>query len=164
MSVEANLNHPFSVETSDGTVIGGAANSADAVVLVAGAVTVVRGTLLVRDTNSGNVIAQIGRIQEEQPGEPLGPQLLSINPASTPVGLPPQILTCEGSGFIEGADILWGGARMTATFHDETSISTRFDIGSIQGAPGESVAVQVRNPDGRVSQTTYFTWEEDPTP
>jgi hypothetical protein len=150
--------HPFTVELQDGTVVGGAQVESDAVTLAAGAVAVARGTLLVRDSSSGSVVAQIGRIREAQePAPQVGPQLQAINPASTAPGLAPQVLTCTGSGFQDGADILWDGVAQQTTFDDQSSVSARLDIEA--GDSGEQVPVQVRNPDGNTSGTVYFTWE-----
>src|SRR4029077_15139698 len=105
----ASPQHPFTVELQDGTVIGGARAASDAVTLAAGAVPVFRGTLLVKDSSSGSVVAQIGRVRETQEPPAIGPQLQTINPASADPGLAPQVLTCSGSGFQDGADILWDG-------------------------------------------------------
>jgi len=153
----ASPQHPFAIETEDGTVIGGAQTESDAVTLAAGAVAVVKGTLLVRDTSSGTVTAQIGRSETAQAAPTIGPTLTSINPASTPIGLPPQVLSCTGSGFVEGAEILWGDVAQVTTFNDPTSVACRLD--DPKGIPGDQVAVQVQNPDGNVSGTVYFVWE-----
>jgi hypothetical protein len=161
--MEGSAQHPFVIETSDGTVIGGAQTESDAVTLAAGAVAVVRGTLLVRDSGSGSVAAQIGRPPEAQTPGQIGPRLDSINPASTPVGLPPQVLICTGSGFVEGAEILWGDTAQATTFNDPTEVSCRLAL-DWEPSVGDQVAVQVQNPDGNVSGTLYFTWEADPVP
>lgn len=153
----ASPQHPFTVETQDGTVIGGAQSESDAVTLAAGAVAVVKGTLVIRDTGSGTVTAQIGRDAQEQSAPTIGPVLDSVNPASTPIGLPPQVLSCAGSGFVEGAEILWADVAQTTTFDSSTSVACRLDVSG--GVPGDQVAVQVQNPDGNVSGTVYFTWE-----
>jgi len=153
----ASPQHPFAIETEDGTVIGGAQTESDAVTLAAGAVSVVKGTLVVRDTSSGNVTAQIGRDSAPQAPVTIGPVLTSINPASTPIGLPPQVLSCTGSGFVEGAEILWGDVAQVTTFNDPTSVACRLD--DPKGIPGDQVAVQVQNPDGNGSGTVYFVWE-----
>jgi hypothetical protein len=157
--MEGSPQHPFTVEIEDGTVIGGAQTESDAVTLAAGAVAVVKGTLLVRDSGSGVVTAQIGCIDEPQPSPTIGPVLDSINPASTPVGLPPQVLACTGSQFEEGAEILWGGVAQVTTFHSETEVAARLDVEAGSGVSGDRVAVQVQNPDGNVSGTVYFDWE-----
>jgi len=156
--IKQGTPHPFTVELEDGTVIGGAKTEADAVVLVAGAVTVVRGMLVVRDTNSGDITAQIGRDKlEPTPVPEAGPRLTGINPASSAPGLPPQVLICVGSGFIEGCEILWGDVPQATTFDNDTEVSTR--LGLVEGTSGEQVSVQVLNPDGNVSETIYFLWE-----
>lgn len=153
----ASPQHPFTVELQDGTVIGGATTASDAVTLAAGAVPVVRGTLLVKDSSSGSVVAQIGRVRETQEPPAIGPQLQTINPVSADPGLAPQVLTCSGSGFQDGADILWDGVAQQTTFDDQSNVSARLDIEP--GDSGEQVPVQVRNPDGNTSGTVYFTWE-----
>jgi hypothetical protein len=152
-----NPQHPFAVELEDGTVIGGAQVESDAVTLAAGALAVVRDVLVVRDTGTDTVVAQIGRPTEQSPAPAIGPVLDSINPASADPGLAPQVLTCSGSGFQDGADILWDGVSQQTTFDDETSVSARLDIR--KGESGEQVPVQVRNPDGNTSGTVYFSWE-----
>jgi len=149
--------HPFAIELEDGTVVGGAQTESDAVTLAAGAIAAVKDTMLVRDTGSGTVVAQIGRLTQASPPPRIGPQLDSINPASTSPGLAPQVLTCTGSGFEDGATITWDNVSQQTTFHDATEVAARLDIPT--GEPGEQVAVQVRNPDGNVSGTVYFTWE-----
>jgi hypothetical protein len=157
--MEGSPQHPFTVEIEDGTVIGGAQTESDAVTLAAGAVAVVKGTLLVRDSSAGTITAQIGRLDEPQSSPTIGPVLDSINPASTAPGLPPQVLTCTGSQFEEGAEILWGDVAQPTTFHSEAEVSARLDVEPNSGASGERVAVQVQNPDGNVSGTVYFVWE-----
>jgi len=149
--------HPFAVELEDGTVIGGAQVESDAVTLAAGAVAVVRDVLVVRDTGSGTVVAQIGRPTESSPPPMIGPVLESVNPASASPGLAPQVLTCTGSQFEDGATITWDGVSQTTTFHSKTEVAARLDIRP--GKSGEQVPVQVRNPDGNTSGTVYFTWE-----
>ena len=157
--------HPFTIEFEDGTVVGGAQTESDAVTLAAGAVAVARGTLIVKDSTSGDVVAQIGRVHEEQAVPTIGPVLDSINPASTPPGTPPQVLTCTGSQFVDGAVILWGDVPQPTTFDSETVVSCRLGLETdVTGEPGEQVSVQVRNPDGNVSGTVYFTWEEEAAP
>jgi|SRR5215831_2492106 len=149
-----STQHPFQIETEDGTVIGGAASESDACVLVAGAVGLIKGTLYVREQATGTVTAQIGRTTQEQPTAAAGPSLVSINPASQDAALGMlQILTCTGTGFEQGAEILFDDVRQTTTFTDETTVSARLDY---TGAPGEKCAVQVRNPDGETSGTLYF--------
>jgi hypothetical protein len=149
--------HPFAVELDNGTVIGGAQVESDAVTLAAGAVAVVRDMLVVRDTGSGNVVAQIGLPTEWSTAPVIGPVLASINPASAAPGLAPQVLACSGSGFQDGADILWDGVVQQTTFDDQSNVSARLNIEA--GDSGEQVPVQVRNPDGNTSGTVYFTWE-----
>jgi hypothetical protein len=152
-----SAQHPFQVELENGTVIGGAQTASDAVTLAAGGISAIKDTMLVRDTGSGAVIAQIGRLTEARPPSAVGPQLDSINPASTAPGLAPQVLTCTGARFEDGATVFWDTVAQVTTFHDATSVGARLDIRP--GESGEQVAVQVRNPDGNVSGTVYFTWE-----
>ena len=162
--IKQTVQHPFTIETSDGTVIGGAKSEGDAVTLAAGAVAVVRGTLYVKDSSSGDVLAQIGQTKEAPSAVETGPQLDSLNPASAVYTMPPQIIIATGSGFVEGAEILWGDLRQPTTFNDETEVSARLDeLGRDDLAPG-TVAVQVRNPDGNVSEVVYFSYEDTPAP
>ena len=151
---------PFRIETDDGIVIGGAVLSADAVVLAAGAVSVVKATLLVFDA-AGVAVAQIGRGLPDQPLETVGPRLDAVNPASTPLGLPPQIITATGDGFLEGAVIIWEDKPQATTFSSSTELACRLDPPLVDPdyEPGETVPVQVRNPDGNISGTVYFAWE-----
>jgi hypothetical protein len=120
-------------------------------------VAVVKGTLIVRDSSSGTVTAQIGRDATPQSAPTIGPVLDSLNPASTPIGLPPQVLTCSGSGFVEGAEILWDDVAQVTSYDGPTTVACRLDVPG--GVPGDQVAVQVQNPDGNVSGTVYFVWE-----
>jgi len=149
-----STQHPFVIETEDGTAIGGAANESDACVLVAGAVGLIKGTLYVKEQATGTVTAQIGRTAQAQTPSSPGPSLVSINPASQDASLGMlQVLTCTGSGFEDGAEILFDDVRQVTTFNDSTSVSARVDY---SGVPGEKCAVQVRNADGEVSETLYF--------
>jgi hypothetical protein len=83
-----------------------------------------------------------------------GLSLTSINPVSQPSPL--QVLTCVGSGFEEGAEILFDDVRQQTTFNDSSSVASRV---SRTGIEGEVCSVQVRNPDGETSNTLYFTFE-----
>jgi len=150
-----STQHPFTIETEDGTVVGGAANEADACVLVAGAVGLIKGTLYVKEQSTGTVTAQIGRSSQDP--SPPSPEisLQSINPSSQTTPLL-QVLTCTGTGFEEGAEILFDDVRQTTTYTDETQVSARVDY---TGVSGETCAVQVRNPDGNTSETLYFRFE-----
>jgi hypothetical protein len=151
MAEVESQQHPFTVVLADDSVVGGAATAADAVVLAAALFG--RAGEFVSVTDGTQVIAQLGLERTEQTPA-TGLSLASINPVSQPSPL--QVLTCLGSGFEEGAEILFDDVRQVTTFDDSTSVASRLNRSGIEG---ERCAVQVRNPDGETSNTLYFTFE-----
>jgi len=149
MPVEVK-QQPYAVRAEDGTLVAGATTQPDAVVLAGAVFARVGGFYQITD-DTGALVAEIGL---DQPPSPVlvGLALQSINPASQMQPLL-QVLTCTGTGFEQGAEILFDDVRQTTTFTDETTVSARLDY---SGAPGEKCAVQVRNPDGETSGTLYF--------
>jgi len=145
---------PYAVRAEDGTLVAGATTQPDAVVL-AGAVFARAGGFYQVTDDTGALVAEIG-LEQSQPAAAVGLELTSINPASQENPLL-QILTCSGSGFEEGAEILFDDVRQTTTFNDSTSVSARLDY---TGAPGEKCAIQVRNADGETSNTLYFEFTQ----
>lgn len=144
--------YPFTVETELG-VVGGAETQADAVSLAAALFARLGGFVKVRETATEAELAQLGEAVEP-PTLSEGVSLTTINPEAQPSPL--QVLVCTGAGFEEGAEILFDEVRQETTFTDPTSVSARV---SYSGEPGERCSVQVRNPDGTVSNTLYFTFE-----
>jgi IPT/TIG domain-containing protein len=151
--------HPFVVELADGAIVGGAQTEADAVVLAGAAFARTGLQANVRDGAGGTVTAQIGLENADQPTLAVGPQIASLNPATTPVGLPPQILTVTGTGFDEGSEILWNSGVVPTTYESATELRARLDVEAGSGVSGDQISVQVRDSQGYASNIVYFAWE-----
>jgi hypothetical protein len=146
--------HPFLVKLADGQTVGGAETAADTTVLAAALFERTGSFVQVVNSSDSSVVGQLGlERQESAPAEEVS--ISGINPASQATPLL-QILTCTGAGFEEGAEILFDDVRQETTYDGPTSVVARINY---TGAPGEVCSVQVRNPDGRVSNTLYFTFE-----
>jgi hypothetical protein len=93
------------------------------------------------------------------------PRLYSIFPSSTTAGGGVFTLTTNGTNFIPGSEIRWGGAVRTTTFVSSTTLTTR--IAATDIATVGDVAVTVFNPSpggGASSALTFNVLSENPVP
>jgi uncharacterized protein (DUF1800 family) len=71
------------------------------------------------------------------------PTLASVSPASVPVG--PFTLTMNGSGFVPGAQVLFGGAPLATTYVSATRLTVTGS--ATQAQSGQQILLAVMNPD-----------------
>ena len=83
------------------------------------------------------------------------PTLASLLPSSAIVGDPDFILTVNGSDFVEGAVVMWGGSDRPTTFISSSRLDS--EIGTTALEMANIIAVMVRNPDGGLSNALEFT-------
>jgi len=85
------------------------------------------------------------------------PSLTSLSPSSATAGGASFTLTVNGTKFVSGASILWGGTSLRATFVSSTQLTATVSAADI--ASGGTVAVRVSNPTpgGGASGSLNFT-------
>jgi polyisoprenoid-binding protein YceI len=91
-----------------------------------------------------------------------GPQITSLTPPGVQSGSSAFVLTVNGAGFQTGSTVLWGTAALPTTFGSATQLTAQVTADRV-AAPG-SVAVTVRNPDGRASAAVAFVISTLPAP
>jgi hypothetical protein len=72
------------------------------------------------------------------------------------MGAPAFALTVEGTGFVEGAAILWDGIERPTTFVNATQLQAA--VGATDLVPARTIGIRVRNPSpgGGGSNTEMF--------
>jgi hypothetical protein len=91
----------------------------------------------------------LSRLQIESP-----PALSSLTPGMTLTGSGPFDLVVTGTGFADGAAILWNGNACSTQFVSPTTLKTRIAGGAV--ASPVSTGVTVRNPDGTTTGHLAF--------
>lgn len=89
------------------------------------------------------------------------PTLTSLSPNSAPMGSATFTLTANGTGFVNGSQIVWNGTTMTTTFVSGTQLTTT--IASSYLAAAGTATVFVLNPDSTVSNFLPFTITVSPS-
>lgn len=98
---------------------------------------------------------------EEGGGEGEGgaaPTATSLNPATAVIGDPDVTLSVTGTGFVDGAVIVFNGGDETTTFVSETEVTTT--VRPSTAVVAAAVPVSVRNPDSQVSGELSFTFTD----
>ncbi|MGH9854938.1 MAG: IPT/TIG domain-containing protein, partial [Blastocatellia bacterium] len=85
------------------------------------------------------------------------PSLASITPNSTTVGGAAFTLTVNGSNFVVGSVVRWGGGGRTTTFVSNTRLTATIPASDIAAAGTASVTVFNPAPGGGVSNSLTFT-------
>ncbi len=96
------------------------------------------------------------------------PTILALLPAAKPMNSPGFDLSVSGSGFGEGAEVLWINdhlngrtSNLSTTFVSSTLLTAKVYASSLSAdnflTPTATVTVAVRNPDGQVSNSVTFT-------
>jgi hypothetical protein len=85
------------------------------------------------------------------------PVLDSLTPATVALGAPSFTLHVRGSGFVDGAVIVFAGQDEPTTWVSETELTTGVDM-SVWTGPDPAVPVVVRGLDGAVSNTLLFAF------
>jgi uncharacterized protein (TIGR03437 family) len=78
----------------------------------------------------------------------------ALEPSSATAGGPAFTLTVNGSGFVQGASVLWNGASLPATFVDSTRLRAQV-ASTLIGAAGE-VPITVSIPSGGSATPVTF--------
>ena len=84
------------------------------------------------------------------------PTLTSLDPTTAVLGSASFTLRCLGSGFAEGAQILFNGYPEPTTVVSDSEVTTAVDMGTAEVAM--PIPVLVRNPDGQQTETQMFTF------
>jgi hypothetical protein len=84
------------------------------------------------------------------------PVITGLSPDAVPMGAPAFALTVEGTGFVEGAAILWDGIERPTTFVNATQLQAA--VGATDLVPARTIGIRVRNPSpgGGGSNTEMF--------
>jgi hypothetical protein len=74
------------------------------------------------------------------------PTISTLSPGAANAGSPAFVLTVTGSGFVNGAKVVWDGQELPTTFVNATRVTV--NVAAAQVAPGvpDNVGVLVRNP------------------
>lgn len=145
----------FELEVTGEDFVDGAQVRWDAAVLSTGFIS----STLVSATVSAQQIANAGEVAMtvRNPGGALDsnpvpfvvynpvPEITSLKPSSSTVGGPAFTLTVNGSGFVEGAEVLWNGTALSTTFASASRLTAQ--VGRSHTAEGREVGVTVRNPE-----------------
>jgi hypothetical protein len=83
------------------------------------------------------------------------PTIGTLSPATTVHGGVAFTLTVNGTLFVSGATVLWGGGARVTTFVSATQLTAAITAADI--ALSGTVAVTVKNPDTGVSNASNFT-------
>jgi len=85
------------------------------------------------------------------------PNLTSISPTSATAGGTAFTLTVNGSNFISGSTVRWGGANRTTTFMSSTQLTAAITAGDIASAATVAVTVSNPTPGGGTSNGVNFS-------
>jgi len=85
------------------------------------------------------------------------PVLASLTPATVALGAPNFTLHVHGTGFVDGAVIVFAGKDEPTTWVSDTEVTTGVDM-SVWAGPDPAVPVAVRGVDGALSNTLPFAF------
>jgi hypothetical protein len=85
------------------------------------------------------------------------PTLVSLVPATAVLGSPNFTLEVRGTGFVDKSVIVFAGQDEPTTVVNKTKVTTGVNMAVWLG-PDPAIPVQVRNPDGVVSNTLTFAF------
>ena len=83
------------------------------------------------------------------------PSLSSLSPNSATAGGPAFTLTANGSGFLNGSNILWNGSALSTSYVSGNQLSASVPANLIAAQGSASITVQ--NPGGTTSNAVTFT-------
>jgi hypothetical protein len=84
------------------------------------------------------------------------PTLTSLSPNTVALGQPDFDIHVMGTGFAEGAVIVWNGGDEPTTRVSETELTTGVNMATAQNAV--TLPVLVRNPDDQITEPMDFTF------
>ena len=96
-----------------------------------------------------------GFVAKISPAVVAAPALTSLLPDGASAGDPSFLLTVVGSGFVDGAAVLWDGTDRPTTFVSASEVDATIDASDL--AAGKTVQVTVRNPGGGISNALAFS-------
>ena len=91
------------------------------------------------------------------PGGGTAPILTRLTPATVTLGAPSFTLHVHGTGFVDGAVIVFAGHDEPTTWVSDTEVTTGVDMTVWQG-PDPAVPVLVRSPEGAASNVLTFAF------
>jgi hypothetical protein len=118
------------------------------------------GTAKVRVVNpapGGGASNELGFVIQSPP-----PAVTVLNPAGAVAGGPAFDLTITGTGFIQGATVLWDGSARTTTFVSATQVSAAITAADIASPGTVPVSVQNPAPEGGTSNQLEFVIQPPP--
>ena len=83
------------------------------------------------------------------------PVITSVSQSNAPAGSPALTLTVNGSGFVQGSVVVFGGTNSATTFVSATQLRAVVTAGQL--SQGGSFTILVTNPDGQQSNSVPFT-------
>ena len=93
----------------------------------------------------------------------LVPVLTAISPTSAPLSATGVTLTITGSGFVDGAQVLWNGVALPTTFVSATQLTASVPSANLATAGAQSIAVLNPAPGGGTSATLPFVVTDQAT-
>jgi len=156
--IEAPTLHPFAVKGKDGETHAGAADQQGAIVL-AGALYVSASMyhplLSVVEVATDTVVAVIGK-DDSPPAAAPAPVIEALDPVEATFPGQDVTLQVHGHGFVDGSVIVFNTGDEETVFVGESLVTTGIDISTVEVET--TVPVQVRNPDGEVSNSADFSF------
>jgi hypothetical protein len=92
------------------------------------------------------------------------PTLTSLTPSTVNAGAAAFTLTVSGSGFVQGATVLWNGSTRATTFNSSSSISASISAADVSTAGTVPVSVSNPSPGGGISVSLPFVVAVPPNP
>ena len=101
-----------------------------------------------------------------EPGGPVVPvlEITSLDPSGVEAGSPAFDLAVTGTGFVQGATVLWNGASRTTTFLSATQVTAAIPAADVATPGYVDIAVQNPGPDGATSNVLEFVISNVPPP
>jgi len=90
------------------------------------------------------------------------PAVASLSPSSAVAGGTNFVLTVNGSGFVNGAQVLYNGSSRTTTFVSSSQLTAQITAADISTAGSANVSVSNPAPGGGVSNTLSFSITTNP--
>jgi sugar lactone lactonase YvrE len=117
------------------------------------------GTCTIQATQSGSVnysaATAVNQSFQVTPASSSAPVISSVSPASAPRGGSAFMLTVNGAGFLDGAEVMWDGTTLWTTFVSGTTLSAWVSDSQITSVGTATVAVV--NPGGTATAGVSFT-------
>jgi sugar lactone lactonase YvrE len=153
---------PFTVEAtaSSGLTVRFNSQTTSVCTVAGNTVTLVAvGACTIQATQSGSVnysaATAVNQSFQVTPASSSAPVISSLSPASAPRGGSAFMLTVNGAGFLDGAEVMWDGTTLWTTFVSGTTLSAWVSDSLISSVGTATVAVV--NPGAIASGGVGFT-------